>query len=129
MEKEDEFVVTGAIENEESPENAVKREVKEETDLDVEEVFNLNWGSVYEWRNEICEETNFIAFVNEGKVKLNEEHNKFRWMELDKFVDIIRWDDDKRILKEVLKRAIKKEKYFKEKEIKDYRKDNSKVYK
>ena len=123
------FVVTGAIENEESPENAVKREVKEETDLDVEEVFNLNWGSVYEWRNEIYEETNLIAFVNEGKVKLNEEHNKFRWMGLDKFVDIIRWDDDKRILKEVLKMAIKKEKYFKEKEIKDYRKDNSKVYK
>jgi len=42
------FVVTGAIEKVESAEEAVKREVKEETGLLVEEIFALNWGSIYD---------------------------------------------------------------------------------
>ena len=115
------FVVTGAIENEETPEEAVKREVKEETNLDVEEVFGLNWGSIYKWWDEVCEEDNFIALVNSEDIKLNEEHDKFEWLNLEKFIEKINWDDDKKILKEVLEKAIKKEKRFKEKEIKDYR--------
>jgi 8-oxo-dGTP pyrophosphatase MutT (NUDIX family) len=43
------FTVTGNVEANESIEETVKREIKEETNLDVSEIFNLNWGSVYFW--------------------------------------------------------------------------------
>ena len=116
------FVVTGGVEDNESFEEAVKREVKEETNLDAVELLNLNWGSIYEWWDEVCEEMNFITFVNHGMVKLNEEHNKFEWLNIEEFIKIMKWDDDKNLLKEVLSKAINKKVYFKEKEIKDYRK-------
>lgn len=115
------FVVTGAIENEETHEEAVIREIKEETNLNIEETFDLNWRSIYKWGDEVCEEDNFIAFVNKGNVKLNEEHNQFRWLSLKEFTKKINWDDDKEMLIRVLEKAIKREKYFKEKEIKNYR--------
>ena len=115
------FVVTGSVENGESLEEAAKREVKEEINLNVKELLNLNWSSVYEWWKETCEEINFIVFVNSEDVKLNEEHNKFEWLNLDKFVETIKWDDDKSVLRKVLEKAIKRELHFRNKEIKDYR--------
>ena len=38
------FVVTGSVEKNEDFEEAVSREVMEETGLAVEEIFPLNWG-------------------------------------------------------------------------------------
>ena len=101
------FVVTGAIENNESSKDAVRREVKEETGLAVEEIFPLNWGSVYNWRDEVCEEHNFVSFVNSKKVILNEEHSKYEWLDIDKFIEIIKWGDNKELLGKVLKKSLK----------------------
>lgn len=42
------FVVTGAVEKNETLEEAVAREILEETGLDTEEIISLNWGSIYE---------------------------------------------------------------------------------
>jgi 8-oxo-dGTP pyrophosphatase MutT (NUDIX family) len=119
------FVVTGAIEKGESAEDAVKREVKEETGLLVKEIFSLNWGSIYDWRGDICEEYNFVSFIKPGKIVLNEEHSKYKWLDIDNFTKIIRWDDDKKLLKKVLEKALNKEIYFKELIIKDYRKQKN----
>ncbi len=118
------FVVTGGVEENESPEDAVAREVLEETRLNIEEINPLNWGSVYEWRGELCEEQNFIAFVKSGEVILNEEHSKYKWLNLDDFIKKINWDDDKELLKKVLEKAIKKEKHFDKMYFKDYRRKN-----
>lgn len=63
------FTITGSIENDETPEEAVKREIKEETFLDVKEVFQLNWDSIYDWNNETCNEMNFLTFINPGLPK------------------------------------------------------------
>ena len=115
------FVVTGAIENNESSKDAVRREVKEETGLDVKDVFDLNWGSIYEWWNQVCEEYNFISFVNNDKVTLNEEHSKYKWLDLDKFIELIKWDDDKELLRRVLEKALYRKIHFKNFTIKDYR--------
>lgn len=117
------FVVTGAVENGETLEEATKREIKEETNLDVKEVFDLNWGSIYTWRGEICKENNFISFVNRSKVKLNEEHDKYDWMELEEFINKLKWNEDKELLRRVLKQALNKRRYFKKQEVKDYRKN------
>ena len=119
------FVVTGGVEENEDYEEAVSREVMEETGLIVEKIFPLNWGSVYNWGDEVCEEHNFVSFVNSKDVILNEEHSKYKWLDINKFIKIIKWDDDKELLKKVLEKALNKENYFKEFTIKDYRKEKN----
>lgn len=119
------FVITGGVENNESHEEAVKREVIEETGLVAMDIFPLNWGSVYKWDKEICEEHNFIVFVKSEEITLNEEHSRYKWLDIDKFIEIIKWDDDKKLLKRVLEKALNKEKYFKEFTIKDYRNEKN----
>lgn len=110
------FTVTGGIEEKESPEKAVEREVREETGLDAEEIFPLNWGAVYNWAGEEFKEMNFIVFVKSKKVILNEENSKYEWLGLERFIKNIDWNDNKELLKKVLDKAIKKEVYFDKKE-------------
>jgi|GEM_PF-580447 2-polyprenyl-3-methyl-5-hydroxy-6-metoxy-1,4-benzoquinol methylase len=114
------FVVTGGVEGNESLEEGVAREVMEETGLIVKESFFLNWGSVYDWGEEVCEESNFISFVEDGEVVLNEEHSKYEWLSIEDFIKKVRWDDDKNLLRKVLEKGMKKDKYFDKIEIKDY---------
>ncbi|HLC72560.1 MAG TPA: NUDIX hydrolase [Candidatus Nanoarchaeia archaeon] len=103
------FTITGNVEQGESNEEAVKREVKEETGLDIEEVYDLRWGSIYTWKGEECEETNYLAFVKEEKVVLNEEHDVYEWLSLKEFVTKIEWSLSKKELAGILERAISKE--------------------
>ena len=117
------FTTTGSVEENESNEEAVKRELSEETGLICEEVFDLNWGCIYEWLNQTHKEQYFLAFVDSEKIKLDKvEVIDFKWINLDEFINLIAWDDDKNLLKEVLEKAIKKEKYFNKINVKDYRK-------
>jgi len=116
------FTVTGSVEADEPIEDTVKREVKEETNLDVSEIFDLKWGSVYSWSGEDHSENNYLAFVNDGEVTLNEEHVDFEWLSLEDFIKKINWDLNKKELKKVLGKAIKKELFFKKEKIDDFRK-------
>jgi|WetSurMetagenome_2_1015567.scaffolds.fasta_scaffold111127_2 8-oxo-dGTP pyrophosphatase MutT (NUDIX family) len=106
------FTVTGSLEKGESREDVIRREVKEETSLNIIKIFDLNWGSVYSWNNQDHEEKNFIAFVKKEKIVLNEEHVDFEWLNLDEFVKRIKWDLDKEELKAILKFGIKRKKIF-----------------
>ncbi len=119
------FVVTGGVEEGEDQINAVKREVIEETGLNSEEILFLNWGSIYEWRGDLYKELNFLSFVNSGEVMLNEEHIKYEWLGIEDFIKRIKWDDDKELLRKVLKKALNKKQYFKKQEIKDYRENET----
>ena len=116
------FTVTGSVEADESIEDAARREVKEETNLDASEIFDLKWGSVYSWGGEDHSENNFLAFVKKGKVILNEEHVDSEWLNLDDFIKKINWDLNKEELKKVLQKAMKKELFFKKEKIDDFRK-------
>ncbi len=101
------FTVTGAMENSESREEAVKREIKEETGLDVKKTFDMNWSSRYRWFDEDCEEHNFLSLVKHtDKIILNEEHTEFKWLSLDNFIGLIKWDDDKEVLKQNLQKFL-----------------------
>ena len=93
--------------------------------LDVNEIFPLNWRSIYSWNNNDYEEENFIVFVNKGAVKLNEEHTEFKWLNIKNFTDLIKWDSDKEELKKVLLYGLKKRRLFKKVKIDDYRKNPS----
>ncbi|MEM4230668.1 MAG: NUDIX domain-containing protein [Candidatus Pacearchaeota archaeon] len=116
------FTVTGSVESGESVLDAVKREVKEETNLDAAEIFDLKWGSIYSWGGEVHSENNFLVFVKKGKIILNEEHVDFEWLNLDDFIEKINWGLNKEELKNVLQKAIKKESFFKKEKIDDFRK-------
>ncbi|MDO8467841.1 MAG: NUDIX hydrolase [Nanoarchaeota archaeon] len=98
------FTTTGSVENKESYEEAVKREVLEETGLEVKEIYNLKWGCRYKWQNKIHEELYFMAFIDLEKVKLdNIEVIDYQWRSLDSFVNLIDWEGNKRELKSILK--------------------------
>ena len=116
------FTVTGSVEKNESLNDAIKREVKEETNLEVSEILDLRWGSVYSWGEEDHSENNFLAFVKREKVILNEENTDFEWLNLDDFIKKIKWDLNKEELRKVLQKAIKKELFFKKEKIDDFRK-------
>ena len=98
------FTTTGSVEENEGYEEAVLREVMEETGLVVKEVYNLRWGCKYKWQNRVNEELYFIAFVNSEKVKLDKiEVIDFKWLSLEKFVHLIEWAGNKEELKSILK--------------------------
>ena len=71
-------VVGGHVEERETLKEALKREYKEETNLDVEV------GDIIDWRvEETSDRIKLIVVFRikkaEGKVKLNEENVKYRW--------------------------------------------------
>ena len=67
------------------------------------------------------DENNFLVFVNDGEVILNEEYIDSVWLSLDNFIKNINWNLSKDELKKVLQKAIKKELFFKKKKIDDFR--------
>ena len=115
------YTVTGGVEDgDKSLEETVKREVKEETNLDVTECIYLNWIFKYKSLGMDCIEYAYMSFVQEDNVLLNEENISYKWVDVDEYVDYIEWTGDKSLLKEVIKSALKKEKYIKEEKIEEY---------
>ena len=100
------FTVTGSVENEEDYEDAVKREVQEETGLIVKKLISLNWGCIYKnWQGE-NEEHYYLAFVSPGKIILDIEHIDYEWLSFPKFLNRIKWDGNKKELKRILDEAL-----------------------
>jgi len=116
------FTVTGSVESRESYLEAVKREIKEETNLDVSGIFDLKWESIYNWGGEEYRERNYLALTKKGRVILSEEHIDFEWLNLKKFVNRISWRLDKNDLESVLKNALQRQLSFKKEKIDDLRK-------
>jgi NADH pyrophosphatase NudC (nudix superfamily) len=116
------FTVTGRVEAGELIEDTIRREVKEETNLDVIKIFDLKWSSIYPWEGEDYLESNFLAFVKKEEVILNEEHVNSEWLNINKFVDKINWDLNKEELKKVLQKAMQRKLFFNKEKIDDFRK-------
>lgn len=115
------YVVTGAKEEQDNTlEDVVKREIKEETNLNVDEVIYLNWVFKYKSLGDICTEYVYVSFVEDTAVVLNEESTDYKWCDVDEFVQLIEWSDDKEFLKNTVKSAIKKEKYIKKERVDKY---------
>ena len=100
------FTVTGGVEDGESYEDAVKREIKEETNLDVKEIINMNWGCMYKHLGVENEEHYYLVFVSPGKIKLSVEHIAYEWLSFEQFLNKIAWKGNKKELKRILKDAL-----------------------
>jgi len=115
------YTTTGSVENKESYEESVKREVFEETGLIVKKTYNLKWGCRYEWQNQIHEELYFMTFVNSEKVKLdNIEVIDFKWLNLIKFIDLLDWYGNKGELKSILKLGLNQKINHSQIKVEDY---------
>ena len=112
------YVVTGGCEDEDSSlKETVKREIKEETNLDVLESTYLNWIFKYKSLGNDCIEYVFISRDNDTDIILNEENIDYKWCSLEEFVNLIQWYGDKVLLNKVLEKAINNKIYFKNERI------------
>ena len=110
----------GRIEIYEDSLNVVKREIKEETNLDVLESTYLNWIFKYKSLGNDCIEYVFISRVNDTNIILNEESIEYKWCSLEDFVNLIQWYGDKILLNKVLEKAIDNKIYFKNEKIENF---------
>lgn len=109
------YVVTGGKEDiDNSLEDTVSREVKEETNLDVEKSLYLNWIFKYDSLGESCVEYAYISKVKNTKIILNEESIDYKWLNIEEFIDQIDWFGNKENLKKVLYKAIEFSTYYNE---------------
>lgn len=116
------YTVTGGFEDyDQSGEDVVKREVKEETNLDVKEVLYLNWIFKYTDKGINCTEYAYISLVKKEKITLDITENiEYVWCDLDDFIKRIRWFGNLKLLKEVLCCGMKREKFFDVEKIESY---------
>lgn len=97
------YVVTGSCEKyDKNMIDTVKREVKEETNLDVIEVNYLDKIFYYKSLGKNCIEHVYLSKVKTGNVILNEENVDFKWCNFDEFVNLINWFEDKSELVKLL---------------------------
>ena len=109
--------VGGHAEGNESPEECLLREVKEETNLLTNNNIYLNWILEYESLGVQCKEYVYISFVKKDNIVLNEESIDYKWCTFDKFIKKVNWFGDKKTLKKVLNLAIQKQIFFKNEKI------------
>ena len=77
----------GHVEENESSENAVKREIKEETNLDFKPIFFKKYNESFPEFNWKAEVKIYYGEVN-GTIEIDNESSKFRWFSLDEIKDM-----------------------------------------
>ena len=112
------YVVTGGCEScDKTKEDTVKREIKEETNLEVEKTIYLNWIFEYMSLGKKCIEYVFLTFVDNEKIVLNEENIDFKWCNINDFINEIDWFGEKNILRQVLDKALEEKLFFENEQI------------
>ena len=95
----------GHIEENETDIQTAIREVKEETNLDVKIISTKTYESKYIINNEINKTVvYFVAKPISSDIKMQEsEISNIKWFDFDEALETITYDDNKNILREVLK--------------------------
>ena len=97
------YFITGAVEDIDNDIiDTVKREVKEETNLYINNIKYLNWILYYASLGNKCKEKVFIAINISNNIILNEESIDYKWCTLEELLDLIKWYTSKVNLKYAL---------------------------
>ena len=96
--------VHGHIEPGEEPEQAAEREVREETGLAIERLYNITVQPFYLHKIHSVElAVVFAAFVTPGaEVRLSEEHSRSEWLTPDRALERFVWPRERAALRDVL---------------------------
>ena len=85
-------VVHGRVDPGERPEEAAVREVREETGLSIERLYNLTCQPFYLHRlSTVQVAVVFVAFVGDGDVTLSVEHDQAEWLPPDEASALLSW--------------------------------------
>ena len=85
-------IVHGRVEPGERPEDAAIREVREETGLGVERLYNLTCQPFYLHRlSTVQVAVVFVAFVQAGELALGPEHDRAEWLSPDEAMARLSW--------------------------------------
>jgi 8-oxo-dGTP pyrophosphatase MutT (NUDIX family) len=85
-------VVHGRVEPGERPEEAAVREVREETGLSIERLYNLTCQPFYLHRlSTVQMAVVFVAFVGKGDVTMSAEHDQAEWLAPDEASEVLSW--------------------------------------
>lgn len=76
----------GILETGEDPEEAVRREIREEAGIEVKEVKPLTLVGEYSMRNDYVITVAYSAHAIEGEVVLSYEHNDYKWVTAEEFM-------------------------------------------
>lgn len=115
------YVVTGGCEEfDNTLIETVKREIKEETNLEIKDSIYLNWIFNYNSLGKNCTEYAFISHVKDAEIVLNEESIDYKWCKLDEFIKLIKWYGSKEELKKVIEEALKNKVFFKEEKVENF---------
>ena len=94
--------VYGKIDAREKPEKAALRELREETGLEVESLYNVTVSNFYLHHShtiEMC--ITFAAFVaDDAEVTLSDEHSRFEWLTVDGACDRFTWPREAHALRD-----------------------------
>jgi type II secretory ATPase GspE/PulE/Tfp pilus assembly ATPase PilB-like protein/8-oxo-dGTP pyrophosphatase MutT (NUDIX family) len=94
--------VYGKIDAREKPEKAALRELREETGLEVESLYNVTVSNFYLHHShtiQMC--ITFAAFVaDDAEVTLSDEHNRFEWLTVDGACDRFTWPREAHALRD-----------------------------
>lgn len=90
--------------------NALRREIKEESNLEISEIKTIYAGSQFSQARGIFVVA--ISYVcdalNEDKIKLSDEHCQYRWVDKDNFLNL-EIGDDSGLIKSILKNYAKRD--------------------
>ena len=96
-------IVYGKIDSGERPEQAGVRELREETGLDVQALYDVTVGSFYLHATQTIQLTIiFAAFVPEdSEVTLSDEHQRYEWLSVDEACNRFTWPRAAHALRDV----------------------------
>jgi 8-oxo-dGTP pyrophosphatase MutT (NUDIX family) len=96
--------VHGHIEGGEEPEQAAEREVREETGLNVERLYNVSVQPFYLHRTHTVEmAVVFAAFVPPaGEITLSAEHSRSEWLTPERALERFAWPRERQALSEIM---------------------------
>lgn len=100
--------VKGGVENSESEEDTVKREIKEETGLKIKSIKKFDFHGEYRYRKKYPDRGSLIGQryslyaveVDGLKVKMDEkEHSNYEWLDFENAIKRLTWRNQKECLK------------------------------